>query len=449
MLAATTTQSGVEVTVVSKLGQQQQGFTFENYSLSSGCGQHFRRCQNVLVKRYPLLKQYIVFVPLENAIGILDFRYHDGDELLLSAHHVTPLRCSPVGVFDILRSIYVVCLRDSDLVVNEIILNQTRIMTTSPGSVTSIPLYNVSNQLSNVVFISLGDFSDQKHLFFTDGNYVYEITPHEYRIRLIGTLTASAMACTIAYAGDNTLIVYCEHVVVYFDLILEKWVNWTTYAERGRPIICPNPDIHLAVYLEPVSYVLYGLWSQNTIQNFSIHGFASGVCFGNQNKIFFAYNDREDGVYIMELFTFRLTRLSSKACMNQCDPLLVFDNRYLVIRQHDQNGTTIIVVDSTLLHFDTDPSIVEAQHTSADLIALIPDLEPTISSTPSTTTTTTTTNTTTSTITTTTTTITTTAPTTIAGNSKMIASGRIGSFAIIAAAVIFFLSSASIAAVTW
>jgi len=329
------------------------------------------------VKRYPLLKQYIVFVPLENAIGILDFRYHDGDELLLSAHHVTPLRCSPVGVFDILRSIYVVCLRDSDLVVNEIILNQTQIMTTSPGSVTSIPLYNVSNQLSNVVFISLGDFSDQKHLFFTDGNYVYEITPHEYRIRLIGTLTASAMACTIAYAGDNTLIAYCEHGVVYFDLILEKWVNWTTYAERGRPIVCPNPDIHLAVYLEPVSYVLYGLWSENTIQNFSIHGFASGVCFGNQNKIFFAYNDREDGVYIMELFTFRLTQLSPKACMNQCDPLLVFDNRYLVIRQHDQNGTTIIVVDSTLLHFDTDPFIVEAQHTSADLIALIPDLEPT------------------------------------------------------------------------
>ena len=451
MIAATATQFGVDVTVVPKLGQQQQVFTFQNYTLSSGCGPHFRRCQNVLVKTFPISRQYIVFVPLENAVGILDFKY-DGTGLVLRAHHVAPLTlndvwCNPVGVFVILRSVYTVCLMDSDLVVYEIMLNRTQIMATSQRFATSTPLDNFSSLLSNVLFISLGDFSDQKHLFFTVGSDVYEITPHEFRTRPIGTLTASAMstACAIAYAGDYTLIAYCEHEVVYFDLIHGNVVNQTTYAERGKPIICPNPDVHLAVYVGPVSYILYGLWSQRAIQNFTIPGseFADGVCFGTHNKTYFAYNDRENGVYVLELFSSHQNKLSSKACTNQCDPLLEFDDRYLLLRQRDQNGTTIIVIDSKLLDLDTDPSIIEApyRYSSADLIAMIADLEPAISSTTETPPTTSTT-----TITTTTT------PTgQDRGDSKQVdpgGSGRTAKLPIIAAALVALLSIIAIAIVT-
>ena len=144
MITATNTSLGVKVTVLSKIRRRQQHvLTFENHSLSSGCGPQFWRCQNVLVKRYPILRQYVVFVPLENAIAILDFRYRE-DELLLHTYYVMPLSltevsCNPVGVFDILRSTYVVCLSSSDdLVVYEIMLTRTQITNTLRRRLTSI-----------------------------------------------------------------------------------------------------------------------------------------------------------------------------------------------------------------------------------------------------------------------------------------------------------------------
>ena len=381
VITATNTSLGVKVTVLSKIRRRQQHIlTFENHSLSSGCGPHFWRCQNVLVKRYPILHQYVVFVPLENAIGILDFRYRE-DELLLHAYYVTPLSltevsCNPVGVFDILRSTYAVCLRSSDLVVYEIILNQTQIKNTLRHRLTAVCLPVSPNLLSNIISISLGDSFDQKHLFFTVGIDVYKITPHQYLIQMVGTLKDSgtiSVPCTIAAAG-RTMIANCEWGAIYFDLTYEQWINRTTYAEHGRPFICPNPDVRLAVF--PASYIQYGLWSQDTRENINIPGleFDSGMCFGTQNRTLFAYIDREDGVYVLDPPTSNSTQLSSKECLNDhCDPLLIFDNKYTVLRE--RYNSTIIVVDSKLSR------IIEATDLSADLVAMIPYLEVTILST--------------------------------------------------------------------
>ena len=382
VITATNTSLGVKVTVLSKIRRRQQHvFTFENHSLSSGCGPQFWRCQTVLVKRYPILQQYVVFVPLENAIGILDYRYRE-DELLLHAYYVTPLSltevsCNPVGVFDILRSTYVVCLRSSVLVIYEILLNRTHITKTLQRRRTSVRLPDSPNLLSNIIFISLGNSFDQKHLFFTVGIDVYKITPHEYVIQMVGTLKDSgtiSVACTIAAAGGQTVVANCERGAIYFDLMYGQWINQTTYAEHGRPFICPNPDIRLAVF--PASYIQYGLWSQNTRENINIPGleFDSGVCFGTQNRTLFAYIDRAEGVYVLDPLTSNSTQLSSKGCLNgRCDPLLMFDSKYIVLRE--RYNSTIIVVDSKLSR------IIEATDLSADLVTMIPYLEVTISST--------------------------------------------------------------------
>ena len=381
VITATDTSLGVKVTVLSKIRRRQQYvLTFENHSLSSGCGPHFWRCQNVLVKRYPILQQYVVFVPLENAIGILDFRYRK-DELLLHAYYVTPLSltevsCNPVGVFDILLSTYAVCLRSSDLVVYEVVLNQTQITNTLRRRLTAVRLPDPPNLLSNIISISLGNSFDQKHLFLTVGINVYKITPHQYSIQMVGTLKDSgtiSVPCTIAAAG-RTMIANCERGAIYFDLTYGQWINQTTYAEHGRPFICPNPDVRLAVF--PSSYVQYGLWSQNTRENINIPGleFDSGVCFGTQNRTLFAYIDREDGVYVLDPLTSNSTQLSSKGCLNDhYDALLTLDNKYTVLRE--RYNSTIIVVDSTLSR------IIEATDLSADLVTMIPYLEVTILST--------------------------------------------------------------------
>ena len=381
VITATNTSLGVKVTVLSRIRRRQQlVFTFENHSLSSGCGPKFWRCQNVLVKRYPILQQYVIFVPLDNAIGIMDFRYRE-EELLLHAYYVTPLSltevsCNPAGLFDILRSTYVVCLKSGDLVVYEIVLNRTHITNTLRHRRTAVHLHDSSNLLSNIMFISLGNLFDQKHLFFTVGIDVYKITPHEYVIQMVGTLRDSgtiSVPCTIAAAGGQTLIANCEQVVIYFDLIYESWINRTTYSQRGQPFICPNPDVRLAIF--PASYIQYGLWSRNTRENINIPGleFDSGVCFSTQNKTLFAYIDRKDGVYVLELLTSNFTQLSSKSCLNgHCDPLLIFDNKYIVLRE--RNDSTITVVDSKLSR------IIEATDLTADLVAMIPYLEVTISS---------------------------------------------------------------------
>ena len=196
-------------------------------------------------------------------------------------------------------------------------------------------------------------------------------------IQMVGTLKDSgiiSVPCTIAAAAGQTMIANCEQGAIYFDLTYGQWINQTTYAEYGRPFICPNPDVRLAVF--PDSYVQYGLWSRDTRENINVSGleFDSGVCFGTQNRTLFAYIDRDDGVYILDPLTSNFTQLSSKGCLNgRCDPLLIFDNKYIVLRE--RNDSTIIVVDSKLSH------IIEATDLSADLVAMIPYLEVTILST--------------------------------------------------------------------
>ena len=343
--------------------------------LSSECGVNNFRCQNLLVIPSELnatTTQYIVFVPLVDGLLLLDLRYN-GVWLSFTGYHVIDIQnigCSPVTSFQILRSAYTVCLglRTQYLTILEVVLNTTSLSNTRiTGPLIRFHGLEDPPRVTNFEYIPLQQYSLYQ-VYFSTSRYLYALEPRSYLAHDIGELASCDSVTSLAYAKDETLIAYCsDNSAVYFDLTLQDWINQTAYSERGQPFICPNPDIHLAVY--PTSYIQYGLWSQNTLENFNIPGleFDSGICFGTQNKTFFAYNDREDGVYVLEPATFHQIQLSSESCLNQCDPLLVFDNRYLVLREHSQNDATAIVVDSKK-NFSR---IITAQHTQADLLAVL------------------------------------------------------------------------------
>ena len=374
--------AGLQVSIFTKDGGDgsHQTLTTELISgrfLSSECGPKNFRCQNLLVISSQLnatTTQYIVFIPLVDGLLLLDLRYNGTQQLSFSSYHIINIQnigCSPTSSFKILRSTYTVCLgvRTQYLTVLMVLLNTTSLRE-SRISGPLIRFHGLEDppRVSNFLYVPLQRLGVYQ-IYFSTAQYLYALDPRSYLSREIGELASCNSVTWLAYAGDETLIAYCsDNSAIYFDINSEEAGNPIPYSQMGQRFICPNPDIRLAVY--PASYIQYGLWSRDTRDNINIPGleFDSGVCFGTQNRTLFAYIDREDGVYVLELPTFSLTQLSSQGCLNgQCDPLFLFENRYIVVRERDHNDATAIVVDSTK-NFS---KIVTARHTRADLLTVL------------------------------------------------------------------------------
>ena len=373
--------AGVQVSIFTKDGGgSHQTLATELISgrfLSSECGPHNFRCQNLLVissQRNATTTQYIVFIPLVDGLLLLDLRYNSTPQLSFFGYHIINIQnigCSPTSSFNILRSTYTVCLglRTQYLTVLEVLLNATSLRE-SRISGPLIRFHGLEDppRVSNFLYAPLQRLSVYQ-IYFATAQYLYALDPQSYLSREIGELASCNSVSWLAYAGDETLIAYCnDNSAIYFDINSEEAGNPIPYSQMGQPFTCPNPDVRLAVF--PASYIQYGLWSQDTRENINIPGleFDSGVCFGTQNRTLFAYIDMEDGVYVLELPTFTLTQLSSQSCLNgQCDPLFLFENRYIVVRERDHNDATAIVVDSKR-NFS---KIVTARHTQADLLTVL------------------------------------------------------------------------------
>ena len=387
LVTAENKSAGVQVSIFTKDGGggSHQTLTTELISdrfLSSECGPKNLRCQDLLVISSQLnatTTKYILFIPLVDGLLLLDLRYNGTQRLSFSSYHIINIQnigCSPTSSFNILRSTYTVCLgiRTQYLTVLEVLVNTTSIRE-SRISVPLIRFHGLEDppRVSNFLYVPLQRLGIY-HIYFATARYLYALDPRSYLAREIGELASCNSVTLLAYAGDETLIAYCsDDSAIYFDINSEEAGDPVPYSQRGQPFICPNPDVRLAVY--PASYIQYGLRSRDNRENINIPGleFDSGVCFGTQNKTLFAYIDRKDGVYILELSTSNFTQLSSKSCLNgHCDPLLIFDNKYIVLRE--RNDSTITVVDSKLSR------IIEATDLTADLVAMIPYLEVTISS---------------------------------------------------------------------
>ena len=162
--------------------------------------------------------------------------------------------------------------------------------------------------------------------------------------------------------------------MIYFDLLYESWINQTTYSQTGQPFICPNPDIRVfpASYTFNMDYGVGTLMKTSTYLGWSL---TLECALAPKTQLYLPIlTGIKDGVYVLELLTSNFTQLFSKSCLNRhCDPLLICDNKYIVLREC--NDSIITVVDSKLSR------IIEASDFTVELLAMIPYLEVTISST--------------------------------------------------------------------
>ena len=378
LITVENTTEGIIVNVLNKRNSVLQYQKFEGRYLSSECGEHYFRCKDLFVMtststvKNKTILYHIVFVPLHDGILLLKYLYN-GASLSKTDDYFLEISigCSPTFISEISGNIFAVCLNQEkrNATVLRVYLNSTSI----EHSRVSSPLI-ISNGLTN-----LSDFkyinSDDSHpndqqIVFASSNYIHSFAPLSYLSYPLGILGNCSVPGSLAYAPDDVLLVYChDDSAVYFSLSHEHAINQTQYSEHGQPFLCPNPDVRIAVFAS-ASYVQYTVWSNNSRENFNIHDmkFDSGVCVGSIKHTLFAYNDKDKGVYVLDTATSNLARLSSKACLNsQCEPLLVFQNRYIVIREREKYDADVIVVDSQQNY----AAVITAEHVRADLLTLL------------------------------------------------------------------------------
>ena len=390
VIALENTTTGIVVSVLSRNGVDYS-IPDPNF-ISPACGNNFLKCQDLKVVSYALTNttsQHITLVPVVGGIGTFEFHYN-GFQLSFHKQHIAELGCNPMSIhkLELTETYYVFCLKRTVLNGHIVTLNREN----SSVKLSQTPYLNIfvenPSHLSNFVYVTFGDNASEEWIYFAKGASLYRISPFltpSYSV--VGNLIFDSYECdteTIVYARDGTLIAFCHDInnvsaVLYFDFNKRRVDNATIFAEQ-QPYVCPNSDVRLSVNKRDSS-IQYGLWSQssdipnaNNLAEFTIpsENFDSGVCFtGPENNSLLAYSDRQEGVFLFDTGTLSFKHLTSVGCPNSfCEPLLVYDSRYVAIRER-QGNATVKIIDTV----ENCSAIINGQ-ASADLLTLIYDLNP-------------------------------------------------------------------------
>ncbi len=383
LVAFTNSSLGIKVTLLPKdsnpYKQAFEAVTISDHYLSPACGEGYFRCKDLTVVRKQQdenSRQHVILLPILNGILQISLKYNDLQLTVDTYHTVDVPTCSPTEFFELAGSIFTVCLdlETRYLTLLEVYLNTESIKsTTVSGPLLAFNQLQDPMELSDFVFADLGSDIESKYIYFSVGSTVHIILPFLYLHYQGEGLPRCSKAELLTRADTWTLVAYCENTVVHYSMFDNKWVNHTLYTETGRPFFCPNRDVHLSVFASS-SHIQYGIWSTNSLENFDIDDdFDTGVCFGNTNTTLFAYSDQIAGVFVLDPSLSRTTQVSSKPlrCSNsQFEPLMVFDGRYLVIREKgsvESCYAAVTVVDSQQNY----SQIITGGHIQADLITMI------------------------------------------------------------------------------
>ena len=360
------------------------------YFLPPECGKDYFKCDQPLVvsststlgasatQREQAQQSYVVIVPLAKSIALLKLEIgSDGMLYFKKDLHIINLSgpkydCSPTSVYHIRSSYYVVCPNSNSehIKLLELRLNTTK-LDESHLPVLENPHIDSTPNLTNSLYINMEPDGDPV-IFFTTGYEMYFFRPIDYLIESwdIRLRDDNCYATSIEYIGESEMIVHCKNDrAVYVDLNRESIFATVEYSKDGQPYVCPNPDVYLGVNTV-ADYIVYALRSSQYVKNFNIPmlNFNNGICLGSQNETLFAYTDRETGVHLLNISNSLVTTLSTTSCINySCQPLVVLQERYLVIREKRGASWFVLVLDST----DNFSLALEAQHSEADLMALI------------------------------------------------------------------------------
>ena len=351
----------------------------EGRFLSAECGKKFRECaQPVVISANERKQSFVVILPFVKALGLIPLKVNKTGLLTTNDEHIIDLSenydCSPASVYEIRNSYYVVCANADS---GYIKLLKLRIDTThlerSYVPVLEHPQLHSVHNMTNSLYVDLPAQSGPV-IFFATGYSAFYFKP---LLNLMEDLDIQlqeneCFATSIDYIGEWEMLIYCDNDrAVYVDLNREFIFESVEYAKDGRPYVCPNPDIYLAVNVYTTAeYILYAFRSNNQVKILEMgrSSFDSGVCLESQNVTLFAFTDRERGIQVLNVSTGSITSLSDTTCTNHpCQPLVVLQDRYLVIRENRAASWYTSVLDS----HNNFSIVLEAQHSNADLMAVI------------------------------------------------------------------------------
>ena len=252
----------------------------------------------------------------------------------------------------------------------EVLLNRTSLSSTTIVQSNSLQIPTSAGNITNSSNFLHVEVQSYEYVVFALGTAVYSMRPIVYISDRLGNVAGSCdHVRTLVHIDSDTIMAYCSDHWVTYSIGERDWLLQNSYEQSGRPFPCPNANMELKVFPNFIQYQI-----NNVAKTLEINGshFVSGICFGDFGRNHFAFRDANRGVFVANLESSELFRVSSSACggIANCSPLVVVGNRYLVIRDNERGSGGVHVVDCvsnvseiiTTLHFVPDMAAVLGSH---------------------------------------------------------------------------------------
>ena len=354
---------GVEIIIVSNnakdLSEQQQSqIHIPGHSLSSGCGDHYFRCQgdNLLVETLFLedgREFEVIFIPLDDGLLLLNHWCDSTSQRVANncswntTFSNSLSNCRPTVVYNISGKVYTVCMSSINQYFSmyevRLHLSGTAIVNaTLLGPLTEINSLTTSD-LSNfvlvghMVYFALGNTIVVMDILDSTRTHKYPELPECAQIHKLISITGSG--------NQQLLVAYCTDGYIIFDPVFGDWTGIQHFPRNEVPYLCPDNSYRVTHFInDTVHFSVRGVLI-STINNVNI---SSGICFSSQSITYFAYSDREhNSIFVYNFIT--QTHYGNPTfpydCSNtmECPQLLLLGNRYMIVR----DANNIVVLDTT------------------------------------------------------------------------------------------------------
>lgn len=295
----------------------------------------------------------IILAPLMNGVLIQKFIHED---LLLRLVEEQPLfieSCSPVimllaSVVPDYRGIYLLCKSSGLLSLVELTIDYSDLSKSKTYPQGSYVID--TTLLSNFIEVT----SSETSIVFTSSDRLYQLDLQEGFFSAIGDLPSGSCVPVVSLVFvSDTLLVHCsDSSVVYYESD-GTFLNQTDPHTDGALLVCPDPDIRLAVF-NGGDYIKLGLWSKSTYFQISLQtDIYSSVCLGSKTALHFVYTNATGShavtVNLLQYSGYTALTLDMNSCkLGACKPLMVFYNQWVllqvVLTPHD---SSVMVFDSS------------------------------------------------------------------------------------------------------
>ena len=332
--------------------EQRSQIHIPGHSLSSGCGDHYFRCQgdDLLVETLYLQDGRafeVIFIPLENGLLLLSHWYDSNSQRVPNCTWNTTalvnLSCSPTVTYNVNGKFYIVCISSTSRHISayEVRLHLRGTVLESAtllGPLTEVRISSLlsTSHLPNFVLV-------QHVVYFAIGNsivamnFLDSIQTQQYP-ELSECTQIHKLVSTTSAGNQQLLMVYCTDQYFYFDPMYGDWTSQYLFLNSGVPYLCPDNNYRATLFNSILQFSVRDSLSY-TVNNVNI---SSGNCFNSQNRTYFAYSDQQHyNVYVYNFTTQNYYPVSTFDCLNmECPQLLLLGNRYMII--HDANNVAVL-----------------------------------------------------------------------------------------------------------